>query len=128
VLGDLVGLVVNYFDTDNVGYVKTATEVSSDNSVLMRNIQKNENVLQGALCDVSRAVMACARNMGAALPDEGGVGVIFDDSIIQDTASEKQQDIAEVAAGLMTREEYRARWYRDAAGCSASSAEAAGRA
>lgn len=44
------------------------------------------------------------------------MGVIYDGSIIQDTASEKQQDMAEVAAGLMTREEYRTRWYEDAAG------------
>lgn len=116
VLGDLVGLGVNYFDTDNVGYVKTATEVSSDNSALMRNIRKNENALQGALVDVSRAVMACSRFMGVGLPEEGGVSVIYDDSIIQDTASEKQQDMAEVAAGLMTRDEYRSRWYGDAAG------------
>lgn len=66
VLGDLVGLGVNYFDTDNVGYVKTATEVSSDNSALMGNIRKNENALQGALVDVSRAVMACSRSMHVA--------------------------------------------------------------
>ncbi|MGI6535094.1 MAG: phage portal protein [Eggerthellaceae bacterium] len=128
VLGDLVGLGVNYFDTDNVGYVKTATEVSSDNSALMRNIRKNENALQGALCDVFRAVMTCARNMGTELPDEGNVSVIFDDSIIQDTASEKKQDMAEVAAGLMTREEYRSRWYGEASGGSGSAAGAAGRA
>jgi hypothetical protein len=37
------------------------------------------------------------------------VSVIFDDSIIQDMNSEKAQDMAEVAAGLMTREEYRRR-------------------
>lgn len=116
VLGDLVGLGVNYFDTDNVGYVKTATEVSSDNSALMRNIRKNENALQRALVDVSRAIMACSRSMGTSLPEEGDVSVIYDDSIVQDTASEKQQDMAEVAAGLMTREEYRRRWYGDAAG------------
>lgn len=116
VLGDLVGLGVNYFDTDNVGYVKTATEVSSDNSALMRNIRKNENALQGALMDVSRAVMAYERHLGAEVPEEGDVSVIYDDSIIQDTTSEKQQDMAEVAAGLMTREEYRSRWYGDSAG------------
>lgn len=116
VLGDLVGLGVSYFDTDNVGYVKTATEVSSDNSALMRNIRKNENALQGALVDVSRAIMACSRSMGTSLPEEGDVSVIYDDSIVQDTASEKQQDMAEVAAGLMTSEEYRRRWYGDAAG------------
>lgn len=82
ILGDLTGLGVNYFDLDNVGYVKTATEVSSDNSALMRNIRKNENNLQGALVDVSRAVMACGRRMGVSLPDEGNVSVICDDSIV----------------------------------------------
>lgn len=111
VLGDLCGLGTNYFDLDNVGYVKTATEVSSDNSALMRNIRKNENALTGALVDVSRALMACSRHMGVSLPDEGGMSVIFDDSIVQDTASEKQQDMAEVAAGLMLPDEYRSKWY-----------------
>lgn len=47
VLDDLVGLGVNYFDTDNVGCVKAATEVSSDNSALMRNIRQNERAMQG---------------------------------------------------------------------------------
>lgn len=111
VLGDLCGLGTNYFDLDNVGYVKTATEVSSDNSALMRNIRKNENALQGALADVSRAVLSCSRLMGATLPDEGDVSVIYDDSIVQDTAAEKRQDMEEVAAGLVTREEYRRKWY-----------------
>ena len=113
VLGDLCGLGVNYFDLDNVGYVKTATGVSSDNSALMRNVRKNENALEGALAGVAHALLACARHMGEGLPDEGGVSVIYDDSIVQDTASEKRQDMDEVAAGLMTREEYRRKWYGD---------------
>ena len=49
--------------------------------------------------------------MGEALPDEGDVSVIYDDSIVQDTASEKRQDMDEVAAGLMRPEEYRRKWY-----------------
>lgn len=100
VLGNLCGLGINYFDFDNVGYVKIATEVSSDNSALMRNIRKNENALAALLADVSRD-----------LPDEGGVHVVFDDSIVQDTTSEKRQDMDEVAAGLMDRAEYSAKWY-----------------
>ncbi len=56
-------------------------------------------------------MIACSRHLGASLPEEGDVSVIFEDSIVQDTVSEKQQDMAEVAAGLMTREEYRSRWY-----------------
>lgn len=124
VLGDLVGLGVNYFDTDNMGYVKTATEVSSDNSALMRNIRKSENALQGALMDVSRAVMACGRFMGVGLTEKGDVGVICDDSFILDTASEKRQDMDEVAAGLVTREEYRSRWYGESSAAAAAGSHA----
>ena len=111
VLGDLCGLGVNYFDLDNVGYVKTATEVSSDNSALMRNVRKNENSLEGALAGVAHALLSCARHMGEGLPDEGDVSVIYDDSIVQDTASEKRQDMDEVVTGLLTRDVFCARWY-----------------
>lgn len=111
VLGDLTGLGINYFDFDNVGYVKTATEVSSDNSALMRNIRKHENALQRPIADISRALLACARGMGESVPDEGDVRVLFDDSIIQGAEAEKERDMKEVAAGLMLPWEYRARWY-----------------
>lgn len=58
-----------------------------------------------------RATMAASRSLGVSLPDEGDVRVNFDDSIITDTAAEKQQDMAEVATGLMLPAEYRAKWY-----------------
>lgn len=133
-LGDLCGFGISYFDFDNAGYVKTATEVSSDNSALMRNIRRHENALQGALVDVARAVLAAARGMGEELPAEGAVHVTFDDSIITDTTAEKAQDMAEVAAGLMAAWEYRAKWYgedeatakRMAGECGAGGREGAG--
>ena len=109
-LGDLRGFGISYFDFDGAGYVKTATEVSSDNSALMRNIRRHEHVLEKAVAGICRAVMAASRSLGVNLPDEGDVRVNFDDSIITDTAAEKQQDMAEVAAGLMTSDEYRAKW------------------
>lgn len=120
VLGDLCGLGTNCLDLDNVGHVKMATEVSSDSSALMRNIRKNENALTGGYRGRVAAVMACSRSMGVELPDEGDVSVIFDDLIIQDTVSEKWQDMAEVAAGLLPREEYLARWYGDTSASASS--------
>lgn len=59
----------------------------------------------------SRVLLACERPMGHELPDEGGVRVVFDDSIVQGTTNEKRQDVDEAAAGLMDRAEYRAKWY-----------------
>ena len=109
-LGDLTGFGLNYFDMDESrGYVKTATEVSSDNSALMRNIRRHENSLEGAIVSIAKAVMHVSRGFGESIPDEGIVTVQFDDSIIQDTAAEKAQDMAEVGVTLNPFE-YRMRW------------------
>ena len=64
-----------------------------------------------AIYRLSQTVMAVERSLGASLPDEGVIWVTFDDSIITDMAAEKQQDMAEVAAGLMKPCEYRAKWH-----------------
>lgn len=110
-LGDLCGFGINYFDLENIGYVKTATEVSADNSALMRNIRRHERALEGAIVGICRALLAAERRLGVELPDEGLVRVTFDDSIITDTTAEKRQDMDEVAAGLMEPWEYREKWY-----------------
>ena len=108
-LGDLAGF--GYFDMDDSrGYVKTATEVSSDNSALMRNIRRHENGLAGSIVSIAKAVMHASRGFGESIPDEGITTVKFDDSIIQDTASEKEQDMREVGV-TMGAWEYRKRWY-----------------
>ena len=110
-LGDLTGFGISYFDIDNSrGFIKTATEVSSDNSALMRNIRRHENALEGAIADIARAVMCVSRGFGENIPEEGSVRVQYDDSIIQDTAAEKAQDMVEVGITLAPWE-YRARWY-----------------
>lgn len=95
---------------DSRGYVKTATEVSSDNSALMRNIRRHENSLEGSIVSIARAAMFASRSFGESIPDEGEVHVQFDDSIIQDTAAEKEQDMKEVGV-TMSAWEYRMRWY-----------------
>lgn len=82
-LGDLCGFMLGYFDFDETrGYVRTATEVSSDNSALMRNIRRHENALQEPIIAITRAVMAVSRGFGESIPDEGAVSVMYDDSII----------------------------------------------
>ena len=125
-LGDLCGFGINYFDLENVGYVKTATEVSADNSALMRNIRRHEHALEGAIAGICRALLAAERNLGVELPGEGDVRVAFDDSIITDTTADKRQDMDEVAAGLMAGWEYRAKWYGEDEETAARAWEAVG--
>ena len=110
-LGDLTGFGIGYFDFDEShGYVRTATEVSSDNSALMRNIRRHENALQDPIVAIARAVMAVSRGFGEGIPEEGCMRVQYDDSIIQDVAAEKEQDMREVGV-TMNAWEYRMKWY-----------------
>ena len=110
-LGDLTGFGIGYFDFDESrGYVRTATEVSSDNSALMRNIRRHENALQDPITAIARAVMTVSREFGEDIPKEGGMHVMYGDSIIQDVSAEKEQDMREVGVTMNARE-YRAKWY-----------------
>lgn len=109
-LGDLCGFGLGYFDFDETrGYVRTATEVSSENSALMRNIRRHENALEGAITGFARAVMAVSRGLGEDIPEEGCMRAQYDDSIIQDVAAEKEQDMREMGV-TMAAWEYRAKW------------------
>lgn len=112
-MGDSCGFGLKYFDIDDSGGIRTATEVSSDNSALMRNIRKHENLLRKSLQQITRAVLQCARQeLNVKLPNEGNITVRFDDSIITDTAAEKAQDMAEVGV-TMNAWEYRMKWYNE---------------
>ncbi len=111
-LGDLTGFGQDYFRYDKSGGLKTATEVSADNSAFMRNIRKHENELRPQLEGLLECLLACQRMLnGWPAPDECDVRVDFDDSIIQDTASEKAQMMAEVSAGIVPKWMYLERFY-----------------
>ena len=85
--------------------IKTATEVISAKSELYQNIRKHELILADAIEGVCRATASLL-----GLGQDFSVDTRFDDSIIEDAAAERSRDMQEVAAGLMTRSEYRAKW------------------
>lgn len=110
-MGDACGFGSQYFDVDKSGGIRTAHEVSSDNSALMRNIRRHENLIGGEIESLAHAMLHFAREfLGVSLPDEGVVRISFDDSIITDTMAEKQQDLAEVGTTLNAWE-FRRKWY-----------------
>lgn len=100
-LGGLTGFGRGYFDLDEShGYIKTATEVSSDNSALMRNIARHEHLLDASLASIGHALLHMGRTFGDVLPDESLIVCRFDDLIITDTVVEKAQDMAEVGVTM----------------------------
>ena len=111
VLGDLTGFGISYFDLEESrGYLKTATEVASDSSALMRNVARHEHALEQSIAGICRALLHVSRGFGEDIPDEGSIRVDFDDSIVTDTAAEKRQAMEEVGVTLHPYE-YRMRFY-----------------
>lgn len=112
-LGDECGFGSQYFRPDRSGGLKTATEVSADNSALMRNIRNHENVLGKQLARMLSALLECAR-LHCGAPVEEGFDlprVVWDDSIITDTDAEKTQMLAEISAGVVPRWMYLSTFY-----------------
>ena len=107
-LSDLCGLGSERYTYDRSG-VKTATEVISEESALYQNLKKHEIILNKAICDLVRAVLFLDTGKAQAVD----VKVDFDDSIIHDTASEFEQNLKLVAAGLMMPYEFRMWWFNE---------------
>ena len=57
------------------------------------------------------SIARLGRTIGINTNPESEIVIEFDDSIIEDKASERQQDRSDMAAGVMTKVEYRAKWY-----------------
>lgn len=111
VMGLRCGFGEQYWDIDRSGGLKTATEVNSDNSALMRTIKRHEKRFAKPVADLCRALVHCASEFaGAGLPDPGDIRITWDDSIIADTAAEKAQDLAEVNV-TMPAWYYASKWY-----------------
>lgn len=111
-LGAMTGLGQDYFRWDKNDGLRTATEVVSSNSGLMRTIRKHENELRPQLERLLRSLLVCQRELnGWPVPEECGVTVDFDDSVIEDTPAEKTQMLTEIAAGVTPRWMYLVRFY-----------------
>lgn len=112
-MGDACGFGQNYFTLDKPGGVKTAKEVMADNSQLMRTVRKHENAMRGAIQDIVSALLDAARiHQGAPIEEDfGPVSVVFDDSVITDTQTEKELMMAEVAAGVVPKWMYLRAFY-----------------
>ena len=100
-LGRKCGLGDDFYSFDGTSIARTATEVISVNSALFRNIRKQELAIGDAIKQLIRLLLALG-----GYDTEQGISINFDDSIIEDTAKEKQDAMAEYNAGLIDQVEY----------------------
>ena len=101
----LCGLGEKYYRYEN-GNITTATQVISENSTLFRNIQKQQVPIERMLKEVVEAILGLD-----GITEVAEITVEFDDSIITDREAERQRDLTDVREGIMSKAEYRAKYY-----------------
>lgn len=94
--------------------VATATQVISENSTMFRTIKKHEIVLEQALTELCRTLLRLGNTaMNAGLNEDVEISIDFDDSIIEDKATDFSRDMQLLQAGIMNDWEFRMRWMNE---------------
>lgn len=109
-----VGFGPGYLSFDRHQGLKTATEVSADNSQLMRNVRHHEVSLGRAVRRIVRGAYALELAAEGGAVDDADVPdvlVSWDDSIIEDTATERATMKDDIARGLCPAWLYPMRYY-----------------
>ncbi len=90
------------------GNAVTATQVISENSEMFRSLKKHEILLESALITLVKTLMYIGREIiGLNIPEEPGISVVFDDSIIEDKQSRQKTDLELVKEGILMPYEFR---------------------
>lgn len=109
-----VGFGKNYYTFGAGGGgrpIQTATGIIAQNSDLFRNLRKHELLIEKALKDMVGAIAYLSNEFTTNKIDTTDLKVMFDDSIIEDTESKKTSDRTDVTNGIMSKQEYRSKWY-----------------
>lgn len=106
------GLGPNYFSFTRSSGLRTATEVVSDNSVLLRTVRRNENLAGQRISAALRGSYAAWSHLsGRGLSEVPECEVAWDDSVIEDTQTARSQMKDDISRGLCPRWMYLARFY-----------------
>ncbi len=98
----------------NGGSVAPATQVISENSTMFRTIKKHEIVLEQVLVELCRILLRLGNTaMNAGLNEDVEISIDFDDSIIEDKATDFSRDMQLLNAGIMNDWEFRMKWMNE---------------
>lgn len=107
------GLSSDYYIYSKNQGLKTATEVISSNSPMYRRIKKHEIILEDVINTLVAGIAnVCSSFLNISINAES-IYIQFDDSIIQDTDSERKADLIDIKYGILPRYQYRMKWYNE---------------
>lgn len=113
ILSSKCGFGETYYRFDGTS-VATATQVISENSTMFRTIKKHEIVLEQALTELCRILLRLGNTaMNAGLNEDVEISIDFDDSIIEDKATDFSRDMQLLQAGIVNDWEFRMKWMNE---------------
>jgi len=108
-----IGMTPGFISFDSKDGLKTATEVVSENSKTYRTKTSQDEAIRQNLEEIIDIIIDIGVVYGEIpQPSEDmEVNIKFDDSIIEDKVAERIRDQLEVGQGLMSKVEFRVKWY-----------------
>lgn len=107
----LVGFGTKFYNFSFSGGV-TATEYAGERQDFVRNSGKMTNMVCVAIKSLVSEILWLGQNiLGAAVNADAKVTVTAKDNIVESNDKEREQDRADVKDGIMSKAEYRAKWY-----------------
>lgn len=111
-LSSKVGLGANYYRFDSSSGVVTATEYVGERNDFMRNAVKVSKSIKSTLKDLVQGILFVGKNiLGASVDDNAKIDISVSDGVVEDDSKEREQDRQDVRDGIMSKAEYRAKWY-----------------
>lgn len=111
-LSNKVGLGVNYYNFDSTTGAITATEYVGQRNDFMRNAVKMSRTLSNCLKSLVLGILFVGKNiLGANVDENAKVDIVMPDGVVEDDNKQREQDRQDVKDGIMSKAEYRAKWY-----------------
>ncbi|MCF0120787.1 MAG: hypothetical protein HUJ65_04030 [Oscillospiraceae bacterium] len=99
---------------NSASVIRTATEYVGNKQELVQMASKHYVIIEDAVKTLCAGILYIGRVFcGADVDPDAEITVNFENSYIIDKDSEREQDLTDVREGLMSREEYRVKWYGD---------------
>lgn len=108
------GLGTEHFKLENGNVYSNQLQVVSVNSDMFRNLRKHEILIEDVLISLVRTMLYAINTFTSETVDmRAEITIKFDDSIIIDEETERAKDLTDVNSGVMSKYEYRMKWYNE---------------
>lgn len=106
------GLGIKAYEFTGSSVVSTATQYVGQRNDYVRNLKKNNHMLESVLKSVFSSILWVGSEiLGYSIVADSNITIELPDGVVEDDSSEKEQDRQDVREGLMLPWEFRVKWY-----------------